>query len=68
MTHYSFTTLQQIFPDKGDALSFATMDTQAPIIGKSKMVTTIRITSASDEALGDAQPQFEVVDFTQEQM
>ena len=68
MTHYSQTAVMQILTDDGNPIVLAVMDTQAPVIGMAKMVTTLKITNAADAELGNAMPHFEVVDFTQEQL
>ncbi len=68
MTHYSQTALVNIIPDGKDTVTFTMMDKQAPNLAVAKIVTTVKITNASDEQLADQMPQFEILDVTQEQL
>jgi len=67
MTHIAHTTLTMIMPDGNKApVNLTKMDRQAPIVAQTKFVVTVKIPFASDADLGDAMPQFEIADFTQE--
>jgi len=56
-----------IMPDGNKApVNLTKMDRQAPIVAQTKFVVTVKIPFASDADLGDAMPQFEIADFTQE--
>ena len=69
LTHYAVTTVNSITSDSGEDQKLILLDGQQAKIGMSKMVVTVKITNASDEDLpGNKMPEFEIADFTQEQM
>ena len=70
MTHIAQSTLVTLMPDDvGTAsVNLNKMDQQGPIVAKTKFVVTVKIPFASDADLGDAMPQFDITDFTQEPM
>ena len=69
MTHIAHTTQVMIMPDGNKApVNFTKMDGQAPIVAQTKFVVTVKIPFASDADLGDAMPNFEITDLTQESL
>ena len=68
LTHYAITTVNNITSDSGKEQKLILLDQQQARIGMSKMVVTVKISNASDAELGDKMPDFEITDFTQEQM
>lgn len=68
LTHYAITTVNSITSDSGEDQKLILLDGQQAKIGMSKMVVTVKIPNASDAELGDKMPDFEIADFTQEQM
>ena len=69
LTHYAVTTVNSITSDSGKDQKLILLDGQQAKIGMSKMVVTVKITNASDADLpGNKMPEFEIADFTQEQM
>ena len=69
LTHYAITTVNNITSDSGKEQKLILLDQQQARIGMSKMVVTVKISNASDADLpGDKMPDFEITDFTQEQM
>ena len=68
LTHYAVTTVNSITLDSGEEQNLILLDNQQARIGMSKMVVTVKIPNVSDAELGDKMPDFEIADFTQEQM
>ena len=68
LTHYAVTTINSLKLAPGEEQSLLLLDGQQARIGMSKMVVTVKIPNALDADLGDKMPDFEIADFTQEQM